>query len=170
MNISQKIEHLAFKKLWKKSIVGLAIVDEDGLFLYANPVFCKITEYSEEELKEKTFSEITHPDDEPYDKAMSKMLVQDKDETEYYMKKRYLTKTGKVAWVTLEVDKVTDENGNFQFFLSQVSELFEMEPSNIRYQTTLEVKKFIFKKWLREYSTWILATLTAIGIILSKVF
>lgn len=52
-----------FKNTFEKAAVGMAHVGLDGKWLQVNPRLCEITGYSEDELLQKTFADITHPDD-----------------------------------------------------------------------------------------------------------
>lgn len=108
--------------LWKSSLTGLAIVDESGKFKHANPAFCRITEYAETELQTRTFQEITHPDDLKADVALANEVSRD-ERVEYDMRKRYLTKTGKVVWILLRVTRLQKPDGHFEFFIAQIAEL-----------------------------------------------
>lgn len=108
--------------LWDRSLVGVALVAKDGRFEFANEAFCKITEYSETELCKRRFQDITHPDDLVADVSMA-CDVANGGHDSYTMKKRYITKTGKLVWIILQVQALT-VNGNFHFFVSQISEIF----------------------------------------------
>jgi PAS domain S-box-containing protein len=58
--------------LWDHSITGLALVAKDGTFLRANPAFGRIVEYTESELRSRSFQAITHPDDVRADQEMAR--------------------------------------------------------------------------------------------------
>lgn len=155
------------KNLWEHSMVGLAIVEEDGTFLSVNPALCKIVGYSEYELQQKKWQEITHPSDINADNKMSEQVILNNDTNSYEMSKRYITKTGNIVWVLLKVVKITKEDGSFAFFLSQVSEVLEISPPT---SPTIKKKyKKSFWNFIKDYSSVILAILTAIGIIISQI-
>jgi PAS domain S-box-containing protein len=105
---------------WTNAIVGLAIVDIDGGIKHANPLFCNILEYSEAELQTKNFRDITHPDDVRFDSEMVSRIVAG-DIGSYLMKKRYITKTGRVIWVKLRVDAGYDQDGSLELLVAQVA-------------------------------------------------
>ena len=52
-----------FRNTFEQAAVGIAHVSPDGHFLRINQRFCDIVGYSPEEMLQKTFGEITHPDD-----------------------------------------------------------------------------------------------------------
>lgn len=106
--------------LWNRSLLGFALVSVDGELLKVNNAFCEMLEYSETELLAKSFQDITHPEDSDQDVDMAEKVAS--GALEYYiMYKRYLTKTGSVIWIKLRVDKITSVDGEFLYFLSQIS-------------------------------------------------
>ena len=108
--------------LWDRSLVGVALVTKDGGFEFANEAFCRLTEYSEPELRRRRFHDITHPDDLAADVSMANDVAARQSDG-YTMKKRYLTKTGKVVWMILQVQGLIVD-GELHFFVSQISEIF----------------------------------------------
>jgi len=56
-----------FRAIFEQAAVGIAHVSTDGHFLRLNQKFCDIVGYPPEEMRSKTFQEITHPDDEVKD-------------------------------------------------------------------------------------------------------
>jgi len=59
-----------FRASFYSAAVGKAQVDpESGRYLRVNPKLCEITGYSESELLQKTFVDLTHPEDQAEDGA-----------------------------------------------------------------------------------------------------
>src|SRR5262249_46186656 len=52
-----------FRTAFAHAAVGMAVTDADGRFLEANPAYCRIVGYSDEELCRLDFGSLTHPDD-----------------------------------------------------------------------------------------------------------
>ena len=52
-----------FRRVFEEGPLGLALVGKDYRFLNANAALCQMVGYQEAELVQKTFAEITHPDD-----------------------------------------------------------------------------------------------------------
>lgn len=169
MKNSVEIEKCIFKLLWKTSLVGLALVDEEGNFIKVNPQFCNILEYNQYELENKRYQDVTHPDDVKAGEMMGKKLLLNKEDEEYYMKKKYLSKTGKIIWVLLKINKITDSDGKFIAFLKQITSIIDTRPE----ETVLNSKKIrknSFFSIIKEYSSYIIAGLVALGIIFSEFF
>ena len=113
------IDKDALKTLWTEGIVGFAFVDLEGCILEANPYFCSFLEFSESELIGKHFRKFTHPDDVSTDEGLLRDVILDKI-PEYFLYKRYITKTGKVKWVVLHVDPVYGIDGDLKVLLAQI--------------------------------------------------
>jgi PAS domain S-box-containing protein len=97
-----------FRALFESATVGMAQTDlVSGKFLRANDKFCQITGYSAEELLEKSFADITHPDDRPANWESFQSLVHGKV-PEYHVEKRYIRKDGLVVWVRVGTSLVRD--------------------------------------------------------------
>lgn len=113
-----------FRTSMTRAPIGMALVATDGRWMEINEQLCELFGYSERELKQKTFQEITHPDD--LDSDLSKLrqtLVGAIDG--YAMEKRYFNKSGKVIYARLHVVLIRDEDNEPQFFVSQIEDISE---------------------------------------------
>lgn len=170
--ITSDLEHITFQELWTHALIGIAIVEESGKFLFANPNFCKIVEYTEAELQDRLFKDITHPEDVSADEKMHDRLADDdNNDSEYLMKKRYITKTGRVVWVVLKVNRIQKPDGKFAYFLSQVSELVELLPPKVGRElpTSETISKRLGFNWTKRNIWWILPIIGALAIFTSQV-
>ncbi|NJN38179.1 MAG: PAS domain S-box protein [Acaryochloridaceae cyanobacterium CSU_3_4] len=64
-----------FRATFEQAAVGIAHVDLEGRWLRVNQTLCNIVGYSEAELLEQTFQNITHPDDLAADLAYVQQLL-----------------------------------------------------------------------------------------------
>ncbi len=113
-----------FGSAFRDAAIGMALVGQDGRFMQVNRSLCRILGYSEEELLEKTFQKITHPDDLQADVEQVRRMLAGEIET-YQMEKRYFHKEGHVAWILLSVSIVHDEEGEPLYFISQIQDITE---------------------------------------------
>ena len=89
-----------FRRVFEEGPLGLALVGRDYRFLKVNSALCEMVGYAEAELVQKTFAEITHPDDLRADVELVERLF--KREIPFYrMQKRYHRKNGEFIWINL---------------------------------------------------------------------
>ncbi len=103
---------------------GMAIVALDGRWIRVNRSVCEIVGYGETELLQKTFQDITHPDDLAADLANVQALLAGTLRF-YQMEKRYLHREGHIVWVRLTVSLVRDHDGQPVHFVSQIEDTTE---------------------------------------------
>jgi two-component system, sensor histidine kinase and response regulator len=113
-----------FGSAFRDAAIGIALVGQDGRFLQVNRSLCRIVGYSEEELLEKTFQEITHPDDLQADVEQVRRMLAGEIKT-YHIEKRYFHKNGHVVWILLSVSLVHDQEGEPLYFISQIQDITE---------------------------------------------
>lgn len=106
---------------------GIGLVGKDGEFLYVNKKYAEVIEYTPAELMNKSFREITHPEDLDDDAEMVKAVLDGKIDS-YKMTKRYISKTGKVVWVKLDVKGLyAGTERVLEVFLPQIVEINDPE-------------------------------------------
>jgi PAS domain S-box-containing protein len=111
-----------FRGTFDQAAVGIAHVAPDGRWLRVNRRLCDIVGYSEQELRARTFQDITHPDDLDKDLGHVRDMLDGKIQT-YSMEKRYLRKDGSVVWVDLTVSLVREPSGRPKYFISVVQDI-----------------------------------------------
>lgn len=111
-----------FKNIFEESPVGIVTAKPDFSFVSANAEFCKFTGYSESELKNMKFTDITHPDNTQNDIENIKKLLANEISV-YSTIKRYIRKDGEVVTGKLLVNKVSDTEGNCLYFLGMVTDI-----------------------------------------------
>ena len=113
-----------FSGAFEYASIGMALVAPNGALLRVNWALCWLLGYSETELLQKTFQDITHPDDLQDDlERIQRLLVGEVDS--YQMEKRYFHKQGHVVWGLLNVSLVEDYQGKPQYFISQIQDITE---------------------------------------------
>ncbi|WP_034301626.1 sensor histidine kinase [Herbaspirillum sp. RV1423] len=87
---------------FEQAAVGMAYATRSGKWIRVNAHFCNILGYSEEELVNRRFLSITHPDDIEQDIAELKDLYAGKVST-ISREKRYIRKDGTLVWVNVRI-------------------------------------------------------------------
>jgi len=108
--------------VFEQSPFGMALVDPTGHFVRVNPALCALTGYSEDELLERTFQDITHPEDVDADVGQARRVFAGEIDS-YEMEKRYLRRTGEVVWVLLSGSVIRDEDGRPIVGLAQIQDI-----------------------------------------------
>jgi PAS domain S-box-containing protein len=111
-----------FRATFEQAAVGIAHVGLEGQWLRVNQKICDIVGYTEIELLDLTFQDITYPDDLATDEENLRQLVADDIQT-YSMEKRYIRKQGELVWVNLTVSLRRDAEGRPIHFISAVEEI-----------------------------------------------
>jgi PAS domain S-box-containing protein len=131
-----------FRRAMDFSAIGMALVAPEGHFLDVNRSLCRIVGYSREELRTRTFQDITHPDDLDADLELVRSMLAGEIES-YHLEKRYLHKDGRALWVLLSVSLVHDAQGRPAYFVSQIQDIStrkEAERQLAAFQEELEAR------------------------------
>ena len=111
-----------FRTAFEGAAVGIALVLPEGWIVKVNRSFCQMLGYTEEELLQKNFREITYHEDLHNDLKYSNQLV--RGEIPFYsMEKRYIHKNGTLIWSILSVSLIRDSAGNPLFFVGQIQDI-----------------------------------------------
>jgi PAS domain S-box-containing protein len=113
-----------FRRIFEDGPVGMVISDAGFRFVMANSRFCRMVGYTEKELCELTFKEITHPDHAATD-FESVVRLQTGEIPTYQTEKRYVRKDGEVVWGSVTVTAMRDDVGRFLYFLAMVGDITE---------------------------------------------
>ncbi|HLN20984.1 MAG TPA: PAS domain S-box protein [Bacteroidales bacterium] len=130
-------QELLFRSAFDEGAVPMAITSIEGRFLKVNRAFCQLTGYSQEELLNITFQEITHPDDLKANiKGRNELLRGER--TFLSIEKRYLSKDSKIIWVNSSTAPVRDENGKWEFFVSHAQDISKRKIAEMRLKESKE--------------------------------
>jgi PAS domain S-box-containing protein len=115
---------LRFQHLFEEAPIGCCLADREGRICTANTAFARMLGYSQEEIVQKGFWEITAPAD------MARSLVNFQELISgvrdfYQIEKRYLKKDGAVIWARLTVSVLGARAANGQFVLAMIEDVTE---------------------------------------------
>ncbi|HKP19345.1 MAG TPA: PAS domain S-box protein [Gaiellaceae bacterium] len=113
-----------FRRAFDDAPIGMALAGLDGRWLQVNETLCQITGYSEAELLERTFMDITHPDDLDVHGPMLGNVV-DGGSRAVRFEKRYIRRDGRTVWVNISTSLVHDADGQPLHFVSQIEDVTE---------------------------------------------
>ncbi|WP_158258186.1 PAS domain S-box protein [Rhodopila globiformis] len=111
-----------FRAMFEQAAVGIAEGSLDGRWLRVNPRLCELIGYTERELLERTFQDITHPDD--VDRNVAEMRALLADEVDHLrIEKRYLTRDGGIVWALLTVSLIRGQDGAPVRFIAIIQDI-----------------------------------------------
>lgn len=125
-----------FRRVFEEGPIGISLVGKDLRFYRVNNAFCQMVGYTEEELKGRTFTDITHPDDLKDNVNMAAQLFN--SEVPFCrFEKRYIRKDGNIVWVNLSVSVIRNAAGDIVYSLSMVEDITERKQAEaeLRVQT-----------------------------------
>lgn len=124
-NIYSKV----YKDIFDKSIVGKSLTTIDGR-LRVNSGFCKILGYSEKELNDINWTEITHSEDIEINKKITAEILANKKKSHRWIK-RYIHKEGHIVWADISTILLRDEKENPLCFITEIIDISEQKKTEM---------------------------------------
>lgn len=113
---------LRFRATFEQAAVGIAHLSPDGQWLRVNQRLCQMLGYSRAELIQRTFQEVTHPDDLDADLTLTRQLLAG-EISRLAMEKRYLRRDGSTLWANLSATLVRHTNGTPYYFIAVIEDI-----------------------------------------------
>lgn len=117
-----RLSEKRFKQAFEDSAIGMALVALTGEWLQVNTKFSEMIGYTEAELQELTFQDLTHPDDLDTDLKYLQRAIDDEIDS-YQMQKRYFHKNGDVIWAMMSVALIKDGDDLPVHLVSQIEDI-----------------------------------------------
>jgi PAS domain S-box-containing protein len=143
-----------FRSVFELAAVGAAQVDPvTGQFVRVNQRMCEITGYSEDELLEMTFFEITHPHDRMQEDEFHSLMGSD-EPGPWQSEKRYVRRDGSIVWVLVTARFINDSEGRPVRTAAHVLDVTarkqaeqELRRSEARYRALVEATTSVVWTW-----------------------
>lgn len=123
---------------WENAHIGITTVDTEGRILTANPSYCKLMGYSEEELKNLSVADLTHPDDLPQTIKFRDALIKG-EINRFEQEKRNLRKDGAIVYSNIHVAVVKDKEGNPIMTLCEGQDITQRKKTEEQLQKSEEI-------------------------------
>lgn len=115
------------KYFYDLPFIGMAITSPDTKrWLRFNNQLCEMLGYSAEELAQKTWMEVTHPDDVAGGVAERERIMKGESEG-YAMNKRFIRKDGSIIFANMNVKCVRKDDGTVNYFVAMIRDITEQE-------------------------------------------
>ncbi|WP_298632600.1 PAS domain S-box protein [uncultured Umboniibacter sp.] len=152
-------EHTELEKLqiryaatFEDAPVGIAHVSQQGKFLRANRTLKNLLGYSDSELANLTFADITHPDDLQKDFDLLNSLIEGAI-PQYKVDQRYFNAQNQVIWIELTVAAVRQANGEVNYFISIMRDItqsrliaHELKETNAAFKRFVNSSPFLLEQ------------------------
>lgn len=135
---------LRFRAAFENAAVGASIVDLKGRFIRVNRFLCNMLGYSEAELLEKTFSDVTHPDDVQIGLDYMRWMVAGEIEFASF-EKRYFRKDGSIVYLIISPAIIRDGRGAPQYFMGLFQDISERKHAEMSLRESEERFRSIFE-------------------------
>lgn len=113
---------LEYRSTFENAAIGIAHIGLNGEWLRVNQKLCEIVGYPPDELKTKTFQDITHAED--LDKDLVQFAQMKRREIPgYSMEKRYLHRDGHVVWINLTTSLRYNREGDPECCISLIEDI-----------------------------------------------
>ena len=112
-----------FRIFFENSMVGKSMTSIDGK-LKTNKAFKQILGYSEEELANLKWQQITHPDDIERDQNIINTVISGAQDSASW-EKRYIHKNGNIVWVDISTTLQRDKENNPLYFITGMIDITE---------------------------------------------
>jgi PAS domain S-box-containing protein len=131
-----------FRSYFESAMVGMAATSPEKGWLEVNPALCQILGRPAEELKRRTWAEITHPDDLAADVAEFERLLRGEAE-EYGLEKRFLRPDGAVVQARIAARCVRREDGTPDYFVAMVEDITERRRAEEAVRSSEQMLRFV---------------------------
>jgi PAS domain S-box-containing protein len=111
-----------FRKIFEESPISIVMTGKDLAIIRANPAFCKMMGYKEEELKSVTMRNFTHPDHIAGDDVSLLKLVAEEIPV-YHTENKYIRKDGSVIWGSATISIIRNNSDEVQYFLAMIEDI-----------------------------------------------
>lgn len=123
-----------FRGAFDNSAVPMNMSTPDGRLLEVNAAFCQMVGYSEAELLEMTFQQLTYPADLTTDLDYVQQLLSG-EISYYHLEKRYLHKNGQIVWGLLHASVVCDVHQFPLYLVAQVQDITSRKQAELKLET-----------------------------------
>lgn len=114
-----------FRLVFENASLGMSLVAMDGHYLQVNKAFASMLGYTEEELCQLSFHNITYPDDIVASVNMVMDFMSSPPGTTRKLEKRFIRKSGELVWVEISSSKMITLPENTAYFITQVLDITE---------------------------------------------
>lgn len=110
-----------FRNIFENSVIGKSLTTIDGK-LSVNRSLSEIVGYSQEELSQMNWVDITHPDDVEYNRMINALILKGEKSFANW-EKRYIHKDGHIVWVNITTLLLRDDDEKPVHFITEIYDI-----------------------------------------------
>jgi PAS domain S-box-containing protein len=118
-----------FRQVFENASLGMAMVLMNGNYLKVNRAFANMLGYQEEELNQKNYADVTHPDDIGITHDAISQFGKSPVGSTINFEKKYLKKTGEIVWVQISASMMPTLPDSDAYFITQILDITERRKS-----------------------------------------
>ncbi len=111
-----------FRSYYELGLIGMAITSLEKGWVQCNDCLCSMLGYTQEELSNKSWAELTHPDDLAADEAQFQLVLHGEIDG-YQIEKRFIRNEGGIIHTDLSVKCVRNEDGSPKHFIAMIKDI-----------------------------------------------
>jgi formate hydrogenlyase transcriptional activator len=131
-----------WRAVFENSAIGVALTDHKGHFLATNPVYQKMLGYTDEELRKRSFLDVTHEDYRESNWTLAAELLEGKRK-QFQVEKQYRRKDGGLIWVRNNVSLVPGTETVPRFIMALSEDITERKQAEVALQSSEERVRLI---------------------------
>jgi len=121
---------------------GRTFTGVDGRLLHVNARLCEMLGYSAEEITARSFSDLTHPEDQALSRECVRSMLAG-EQSSCRFEKRYLRKDGSVLWADVTTALILDTEGRPQHFVTGIQDITLRKRADAQLQEKMrELQRF----------------------------
>ena len=124
-----------FRGMFATATIGIALAAPAGNYLEANAAFCRMLDYTEDELRALDFPSITHSDDLDRNREQWDELLR-RERQSVTMEKRYVKKTGDTIWARVSISAIHDAGGEVATLIIMAEDITERKLAEATLRST----------------------------------
>lgn len=112
-----------FRKMFHHAPIPVALSLPNGHYVEVNQAYADMLGYSREEILERTYIELTHPEDR---QATTTDVVADMQSAKiqrFRAEKRFLHQSGRIVWGDTSVSVIRNRDGSVAYFITQTQDI-----------------------------------------------
>jgi PAS domain S-box-containing protein len=119
-----KESEFLFRSQFDLGNIGIAITSPDKGYVRVNGKLCQMLGYTEDEFRQRTWADMTHPDDLPENLFLFQRMM-DGEIQNYEMDKRFFHKDGRTVHVRLTSSCFRNLDGSVRFIIASMLDISE---------------------------------------------